>query len=176
MSARQDNSRVPERTETERLSSSSASLDETPLIYATDVQIVVESGDVHLIFTRLLALEAGADEPKRPTAAGQPESEVIARVVLSPPAAHRLLRLLPARLTDQLASATSVRDETDDFKNDPFLAALAAAELDDEPYTDEQRAAALAGWEACRRGETVSWEDVRRALLDETESSKISTS
>jgi hypothetical protein len=64
----------------------------------------------------------------------------------------------------------------EDVNDDPFLAALAAAEPDDEPYTDEQRAAALAGWEACQRGETVPWEEVRRSLLRENEAAKTPTS
>ncbi len=48
---------------------------------------------------------------------------------------------------------------------DPFLAALEAAEWDDEPYTDEERAASQQGWEEYLRGETVPWEVVRRELL-----------
>ena len=48
---------------------------------------------------------------------------------------------------------------------DPFLAALDAAEWDDEPYTNEDRAASRQGWEEYLRGETVPWEAVRRELL-----------
>jgi hypothetical protein len=44
---------------------------------------------------------------------------------------------------------------------------MAEAEYDDEPYTDEQRAAEQAGWEEHRRGETVPWEEFRRELLEE---------
>ena len=65
--------------------------------------------------------------------------------------------------------------ESDDGANDPFLAALAAAEWDDEPYTEEECAAAQAGWEEYLRGEVASWEDVRRALLDDV-AAKTSTS
>lgn len=50
---------------------------------------------------------------------------------------------------------------------DPLLAALAVAEQDDEPVTDDDRAAAEAGWEAYVRGESSSWDDVRRSLPDE---------
>jgi len=66
--------------------------------------------------------------------------------------------------------------ESVDAASDPLLAALAATELDDEPYTDEERAAAQAGWEAYLRGEVVSWEDVRRTLLDQIDAAKIPTS
>lgn len=38
---------------------------------------------------------------------------------------------------------------------DPFEAALAAAELDDEPYTEADRAAAAAAWAAYQRGESA---------------------
>jgi hypothetical protein len=80
-----------------------------------------------------------------------------------------------ARVPERSGAGPS-SSNVEDVNDDPFLAALAAAELDDEPYTDEQRAAALAGWEACKRGESVPWEDVRRSLLDETEAPKISSS
>lgn len=50
---------------------------------------------------------------------------------------------------------------------DPFLAALEAAELDDEPFTDEERAAVEEGEAQFRRGESVPWEVVRRELLGE---------
>jgi hypothetical protein len=55
----------------------------------------------------------------------------------------------------------------EDAASDPLVAALAAAEWDDEPYTEEERAAAQAGWEEYLRGKVSSWEDVRRALLDD---------
>ena len=66
--------------------------------------------------------------------------------------------------------------ESDDAASDPLLAALAAAEWDDEPYTEEERAAAQAGWEACLRGEVVSLEEVRRSLPDTVDADTISTS
>lgn len=47
---------------------------------------------------------------------------------------------------------------------DPFLAALAAAEWDDEPYTDEQQALAEAGRQEIPRGETVTLEELKRQL------------
>ena len=38
---------------------------------------------------------------------------------------------------------------------DPIVAALEAAPLDDEPYTEDDRAASDAGWAACQRGEAI---------------------
>lgn len=52
--------------------------------------------------------------------------------------------------------------------DDEFLAALADAEPDYEPLTDEERAAARAGWEAYLAGESTPWEDVRRSLGDDS--------
>jgi hypothetical protein len=74
-------------------------------------------------------------------------------------------------LADEYAHMTD-----EDLQDDPFLEALAEAEYDDEPYTDEQRAAAQAGWEAYQRGEIVSWEEFRRELLDEDEAATTSAS
>ncbi len=50
---------------------------------------------------------------------------------------------------------------------DPFLAALEAAELDDEPLTDEDIAAMEEGEAAFRRGEYVTLEELRNRLLGE---------
>lgn len=65
------------------------------------------------------------------------------------------------------------RDDIDDVHaalSDPFLAPLAAAELDDEPYTDEQRAMAEAGRQEFLAGHTTPWEEVRRGLFRDEES------
>lgn len=43
---------------------------------------------------------------------------------------------------------------------DPFLAALEAAEWDDEPYTDEERAAVEEGHAAYRRGDYITLENI----------------
>jgi len=51
---------------------------------------------------------------------------------------------------------------------DPFLEALDAAPLDDEPFTPEDRAAADAGWNDYRRGESSPPAEVRQRLLGET--------
>lgn len=56
---------------------------------------------------------------------------------------------------------------------DPFECALASARIDDEPYTDEQRAYANAGWNDYLRGDTVSLEEATRLIsgeLDQTPS------
>lgn len=47
---------------------------------------------------------------------------------------------------------------------DPMLAVLDAAPPDDEPYTDEERAAVTAGRAAHRRGEGVLLEDLLAEL------------
>jgi hypothetical protein len=57
--------------------------------------------------------------------------------------------------------------ESHDSPDDPFLAALAEAEYDDEPYTDEQRAVAQEGWEEYLRGDIVPWEEFRRELMEQ---------
>lgn len=57
-----------------------------------------------------------------------------------------------------------------DRAEDPFLAALDAAPLDDEPFTPEDREAADAGWSEYLRGESSPLDAVRRRLLDEAES------
>jgi hypothetical protein len=59
---------------------------------------------------------------------------------------------------------------------DPFLAALEPAEEDDEPSTDEERAAARAGWVEYLRGETVPWKVVRRELLERESAPSAATS
>jgi hypothetical protein len=59
--------------------------------------------------------------------------------------------------------------ERNDRATDRFLATHAAAEYDDEPYTDAQRAVAEKGWQEYLRGDTVPWEEVRRELMEEGE-------
>lgn len=135
------------------------------LVYANGVTVVAEPGGLRLIFTRT---------PTEGQPSGAPEaaeSNVIARLVLPPLAARRLLRLLPDRLELQQALAEAYARETEGLagagETDPFLAALASAEEDDEPYTEEERAAAQAGREAFARGEYASLDDVWRDLVGE---------
>lgn len=47
---------------------------------------------------------------------------------------------------------------------DPFLLALATAPIDDEPETEEERAAVAEAYEAIERGEVFTLEEVRREL------------
>jgi hypothetical protein len=47
---------------------------------------------------------------------------------------------------------------------DPFLLALATAPIDDEPETDEERAAVTEAREDIATGAVRDWEDVRRDL------------
>ena len=56
--------------------------------------------------------------------------------------------------------------------DDPFLAALEAAEFDDEPFTAEDRAAADEGWREYQRGESSSLDEVRRRLLGDADAKR----
>ena len=47
---------------------------------------------------------------------------------------------------------------------DPFLLALATAPIDDEPETEEERAAVAEAYEDIAHGRVRPWEDVRREL------------
>jgi hypothetical protein len=139
------------------------------LVYASDVQITADPGGLRLTFMRPRAAfhEGGHVVPSDDAPA-----EVIARVMLPPLAARRLLRLLPRRLDLQRALADEYDLATDvEAADDPFLAALAEAEFDDEPYTDEHRAAAQAGRLAFTRGEFATLDDVWRELVEEDGSS-----
>lgn len=61
---------------------------------------------------------------------------------------HRLVDELPDESVDTAGILlASVKD--------PMLAALEAAPYDDEPYTDDDRAASEEGWAAYERGEGV---------------------
>jgi hypothetical protein len=146
--------------------------DDPELMYASDVQIMADPGGVQLTFLRPLPVggDIGRSSPEHDATA-----EVIARVVLPPLAARRLLRLLPRRLALQRELAEDYARATEaELEGDPFLAALAEAEDDDEPYTDEQLVAAQAGWEEYQRGETVSWEEFRPELREEEGTSTVS--
>jgi hypothetical protein len=70
---------------------------------------------------------------------------------------HRIVDELPDKSLDAAAILLArVRD--------PLTAALEAAPLDDEPLTDEDRAAAEEGWAAYRRGEAVDLDDLQAEL------------
>jgi hypothetical protein len=52
-------------------------------------------------------------------------------------------------------------------ETDPFIRALMNAPIDDEPYTDEERAEDAEAWEEYRRGEGRPLKDIRAELLRE---------
>ena len=174
--------RVNHKPEASDDTSSDFGFVDTHPVYASDVRIAADPGGVQLIFTRFRSRAANVSEPGESIDADLDLSEVIARIVLPPLAAERLLRLLPdrlvaqqelareyARLTERHGAAKNATGESKAVVEDPLLEALLAVELDDEPYTDEERAAARAGWAAYVRGESTAWEEVRRSLLDEND-------
>ena len=61
---------------------------------------------------------------------------------------HRLVDELPDESVDA-AGILLTRTQ------DPMVAAFEAAPLDDEPYTQDDRAASDAGWAAYQRGEAI---------------------
>jgi hypothetical protein len=78
------------------------------------------------------------------------------RTTLSDATFSRMTRAELHRLVDELP------DESVDAAGilltraqDPMVAALEAAPLDDEPYTEDDRAASDAGWAAYQRGEAI---------------------
>lgn len=66
-------------------------------------------------------------------------------------------------------AVVTAEPEEEEAVKDPFLEALDAAPLDDEPFTPEDRAAAEAGWMEYLHGESSPLDEVRRRLLGETE-------
>jgi len=144
------------------------------LVYAGDVQIMAEPGGLQLTFTRPRPIVGKASSSSSDDDAG---IEVIARIALPSLTARRLLRLLPERLHLQQQLAQNYARATDvNVASDPFLAALEDAEFDDEPYTDQEKAAVEAGWEEYQCGETIPWEEFRRELREEDEASIASAS
>lgn len=67
---------------------------------------------------------------------------------------HRLVDELPDESVDA-AGVLLTRAQ------DPLVAALEAAPLDDEPYTEDDRAASVAGWAAYQRGEAIKVGELR---------------
>lgn len=59
----------------------------------------------------------------------------------------------------------AANDDSPTVEEDPFLAALVAAEVDDEPYTEEDREAMRRGREEAARGEVEDLATVRARLL-----------
>jgi hypothetical protein len=67
---------------------------------------------------------------------------------------HRLVDELP----DESVDAAGVLLQR---ARDPLLATPEAAPLDDEEYTDDDRAASAEGWAAYRQGEALRLSDLR---------------
>lgn len=74
---------------------------------------------------------------------------------------HRLVDELPE---SEVSAAERYLEYLSVARNDPFLRALMHAPLDDEPETDEERAAVAQGRAALDRGDVVSDEGLRRDL------------
>ena len=72
-------------------------------------------------------------------------------------ALHRLVDAIPQDGLDEARRALEPLA-------DPFLLALANAPIDDEPETEEERAAVAEAREASARGEVFTLEEVRREL------------
>jgi hypothetical protein len=72
---------------------------------------------------------------------------------------HQLIDALPESELDKAARLLAALETTD-----PVLRALLLAPEDDEPETDEERAAVDEAREAARRGEVFTLEEVEREL------------
>jgi ATP-dependent DNA ligase len=70
---------------------------------------------------------------------------------------YRLIDSIPASQLDDARKALEPLA-------DPMLTSLADAPEDDEPETEEERAAVEEAWDGYRRGEWVSADEVRREL------------
>jgi hypothetical protein len=75
-------------------------------------------------------------------------------------ALHRLIDAIPEWELDKARQALEPLA-------DPFLLALANAPIDDEPETEEERAAVAEAREDVAQGRVRPWEDVRRELAGE---------
>lgn len=73
---------------------------------------------------------------------------------------HELVERLPQISEEHAEAYLRYLLET----GDPVLAALHSAPVDDEPETEEERAAVEEGREAWRRGDVVTDEELRREL------------
>jgi hypothetical protein len=74
---------------------------------------------------------------------------------------HRLVDELP---DSELHAAARYLEYLRSMGGDPLLRTLMEAPLDDEPETDEERAAVAEAREALARGEVVSDEELKREL------------
>jgi hypothetical protein len=70
------------------------------------------------------------------------------------------------RLRRRVAWLIRRSPEPEQEERDPVLAMLAAAPVDDEPVTDDDRRHIAEGWQAYREGRVVSSEEAKQACLD----------
>ena len=70
------------------------------------------------------------------------------------------------RLRRRVAWLIRRSPEPEQEEQDPVLAMLAAAPVDDEPVTDDDRRHIGEGWQAYREGRVVSSEEAKQACLD----------
>lgn len=77
---------------------------------------------------------------------------------------YRVVDEIPeAELSTALRYLEQLRDEQTD---DPVLRMLMEAPLDDEPETPEEAEAVAEAWQEYQRGETSSWEEVKKRLAE----------
>jgi hypothetical protein len=74
---------------------------------------------------------------------------------------HRLVDKLPE---SEVPAAERYLEYLSVARQDPFLRALLNAPLDDEPETEDERAAMAEARAALERGEVITDEDLRRDL------------
>jgi len=74
---------------------------------------------------------------------------------------HRLVDELP---DDELPAARRLLESLRTKEHDPLIQHLMQAPIDDEPYTDEERAEDEGGWQEYLRGEGRDWKDVRAEI------------
>jgi hypothetical protein len=75
---------------------------------------------------------------------------------------HQLIDQLPEGHTTLAAERSLIH--LLDFADDPVLKALMNAPIDDEPLTDEERAAVAEGLADLESGDVISDDDLRREL------------
>lgn len=71
---------------------------------------------------------------------------------------HQLIDRIPESSSGRIEEYLEYFLET----GDPVLAALKSAPVDDEPVTEDERAAAAEGWDDYRAGRVVSHEAIKR--------------
>jgi len=77
---------------------------------------------------------------------------------------HRLVDALPK---SELHAARRFLEYLRNMRSDPVLRALLEAPQDDEPETEEERAAVRQAWQEYLRGQARPWEQVREELTRE---------